>query len=178
MNLQGRQQWLAIVAIICVGFLVGDRLVLSPLLRNWKARSSRLADLRQRVQQGDLLLERENAIRSRWETMRTNLLSADPSEAERQILKAFERWSQESRIGISGIKPQWKETDENETRLECRVDAFGSLSAVTRFLYELEADQLAVKIDAVELTSRNDNGDDIALTLQVSALLAAKEDQP
>ena len=46
MNLNKRQQLLAIFAIVAVGFFVADKLVLSPLTSSWKARAQRLAKLK------------------------------------------------------------------------------------------------------------------------------------
>ena len=47
----------------------------------------------------------------------------------------------------------------------------GNLAAITRFLYDIEKDPLALKIDSVELSARDDGGDQLALGLQVSGLL-------
>lgn len=54
---------------------------------------------------------------------------------------------------------------------ECRADAAGNLSALTRFLYQAEADPLAIKVDVVELTARDTDGEQLTLGLQVSGLL-------
>ena len=170
MNITKRQQLLAIVAIAALAVLVGDRLVLSPLMATWKQRASRIADLKRSVNEGNLLLDRESSIRSRWASMRTNTLASEVSAAENQALSAFDRWSRESRIGISSIKPQWRRYAEDYATLECRVDAFGTLSALTRFLYEIEKSPLALKVDAVEITSRDDRGDQLTLGLQISGL--------
>ena len=126
MNLANRQQLLGIVAIAALAVLVGDRLILSPLTTAWKARSSRIADLQRSVNQGNLLLDREASIRSRWASMRTNTLAREVSEAENQALSAFDRWSQESRVGINSIKPQWRRYGEDYATLECRVDALAA----------------------------------------------------
>ena len=171
MNLKNRQQLLGIIAIAAVALLVGDRLVFTPLVRSWRARSERIAELKKSVTQGALLLDREKSIRERWANMRTNTLSGGVSVAENQVLKAFERWSQESRIGVSSIKPQWKRNADDYTTLECSVEAFGSLPALTRFLYDIEKDALALKVDAVQITARDDSGEQLTLGLQVSGLL-------
>ena len=55
--------------------------------------------------------------------------------------------------------------------LECRADASGSLSALTRFLYEIEKDPLALRIDSLEITARDNTGQQLSLNLQVSGLL-------
>jgi hypothetical protein len=171
MNISNRQQLLGIIAIVAVALLAGDRLVFSPLIRIWKARTERIADLKKSVAQGEQLLEREKPIRTRWEHMRTNTLSSEISIAENQVLKAFDRWSQDSRVGVNSIKPQRKQIEDDYMTVECRVDAFGNLSALTRFLYEVERDPLAMKVEAVELTARDDGGQQLTLGLQVSGLL-------
>src|SRR5205814_3434262 len=119
----------------------------------------------------NLLLERERSIRSRWENMRTNTLPGDTSAAESLVLKAFDHWSQESRISITSIKPQWKHNADEYMTLECRVDAFGNLPTLTRFLYDVEKDPLALRVDAVEITTRDNDGQQLSLALQVSGLL-------
>ena len=54
--------------------------------------------------------------------------------------------------------------------VECRADAFGSLQAITRFLYEIERDPLALKIESVEINARDRAGQQLSLGLQVSGL--------
>ena len=47
----------------------------------------------------------------------------------------------------------------------------GSVSAITRFLYHIEKDPLGVKVDAMELQSRDTEGTQLALIIQVSGLV-------
>jgi hypothetical protein len=171
MKIKNRQQILVLLAAAGVALLVADRLVITPLTRAWKERATRIADLKKSVSQGALLLQREQAIRHRWDRMKTNTLPDNVSAAENEVLKAFERWSQDSRISISAIKPQWKRPAEDYVTLECRADAFGSIEALTRFLYQVEKDPLALKVEAVEITSRDNEGRQLSLALQVSGLV-------
>ncbi len=173
MKFKNRQQLLGIVAIAVVAVWVADRIILRWVLNTWDARSAEVAKLKQTVQAGETLLLRERHIRDDWSRQQTNLLAAEPSAAESQMLKAFESWSQESRVGVSGVKPQWKRTADDRPLLECRVDAFGNLAAITRFLYSVEQDPMALKVEALDLTARDDNGEQLTLGLQVSGLLAS-----
>lgn len=172
MNLNQRQRLLAILAAVVVGLLLLDRFVATPLVRSWKARSERLAQLRARVHEGRLLLDREPVLRSRWQGMQTNLLAPEPSKAEAQLLSAVERWAAASQVTVTSVRPQWRSLVADLVTLECRVDAAGSLAALVRFLYELERDPLAVKVDALELTARDDLGNQLAMGLQVSGLVS------
>jgi len=179
MNLdpKNRQHLLLILAAIGVALLAGDRLVVSPLIKAWQDRTTRIAKLRRDLDQGHQLLLSERSVRERWDSMRTNTLPEDVSVAEGGVLKAFDRWSKDSRISITSVKPQWKRNAEDHVTLECRVDAFGSLSTVARFLYEVERDPLALRVDLVEITSRDSEGAQLTLGLQVSGLLLNPPDR-
>lgn len=171
MTIKNRQQFLLIATAVVVGLLIADKVVLTPLIAGWKERSTRIAELRKSIAQGEGLLQRGERIRERWDGMRTNTLPDNISAAENQVLRAFERWSDESRISISGIKPQWKRAGDDYMTLECRADAFGSIHALTRFLHSLEKDPLALRVESVEITARDESGQQLALAIQVSGLL-------
>ncbi len=171
MQIKNRQQALALVAIAGIALLAADRLVYQPLSASWKARSRRIAELKNSLSQGEKLLQRDRVIRERWESMRTNTLPDNVSTAEGEVFRAFDRWSQDSRISVSSMKPQWKSTEEGYMTLECHADASGNLPALARFLYEIEKDPLALKIDSLEITARDNNGQQLSLSLQVSGLM-------
>ncbi|MCU0783548.1 MAG: hypothetical protein MUF81_05770 [Verrucomicrobia bacterium] len=171
MNLNKRQQFLAILAIVAVGLFVVDKLVFTPLTKSWKARTERIAKLKEAVRGGTETLKRERALREQWDTMRTNVLSRAKPEAESQMLKAFERWSQAGGVSVSSIRPQWKEAEDDYKTLECRADVAGSLPAISRFLFQIERDPMGVKVDSMELAARDTEGSQMALVIQVSGLL-------
>jgi len=171
MNMTNRQQLLGLIAIAVVSLLVGDRLLFTPLAKAWKERAERIVELKKSVAQGAMLLDREKSIRARWDTMRANALPGEASLAEDHLLSAFDRWSQDSRIGVTSVRPQWKRSADDYATLECRVDASGSLPALTRFLYDLEKDPLGIKVEIVEITARDTRGEQLTLGLQVSGLM-------
>jgi hypothetical protein len=170
MPIKNRQQLLVILAAAGAVLLIGDRLALTPLAASWHARSRQIAELTKQVKQGSLLVSRDSVIRDRWDQMRNGTLPEDVSAAENEVLRAFERWSQESRISISSIKPQWKRAGDDYMTLECRADAFGSIEAVTRFLFEVEKDPLALRVESVEIAARDNDGRQLSVGLQVSGL--------
>lgn len=173
-DLQKRQHLLALFAIAVVALFAGDKLVVQPLTASWKARQARIAKLEKDVRAGSAILDRDRSTRDRWNTMRKGTLPKDPSAAEQQLLSAFDKWSREARISVSSVKPQWKRgATDDHSLLECRVDAAGSLSALSRFLYEMEQDPMALKIEAVELSTRDTTGSQLALGLLVSGLRLA-----
>jgi hypothetical protein len=174
MNPDRRQKLLAIAALGVVAVFALDKLVLTPLTNSWKARTEAIAELRKAIAAGRVTAGREQLTNRRWNDMRKNTLPVNASAAEQQLLAAFDQWSRDSRISVSAIRPQWKRgASDDHSLLECRVDAAGSLSALTRFLYEVERSPVALKIESIELAARDNTGQQLALGLLVSGLRLA-----
>jgi hypothetical protein len=170
-QIKNRQQLLFIVAGVVFGLLIGDKLIFTPLVNSWKARAGRITDLRKQVDEGAKLLNRAEALRQRWSQMQTNALPNNKSKAEQQVLSAFDQWSRDARISVNSITPQWKqERDEAYQTLECRVDAAGSVGTLAKFLFNVERDPMALKIESVEITARDKEGQNLSLGLQLSGL--------
>jgi hypothetical protein len=54
---------------------------------------------------------------------------------------------------------------------ECRIDAAGDLEHLSRFLYRVEREPMALKLESVELGARDKEGRQLSLGLQLSALV-------
>jgi len=171
MQTNNRQQVLIVVAVAAIALFAGDHLVLSPLSAAWSARAKRIGELRTTIGQGNMLIQREQSIRSRWEQMSRNTLPNNTSAAEQQVFKAIDSWAQNSGVTISAITPQWKHDSDDYMTYECRVDAAGDLDGLTRFLYSAERDPMALKLDLVELGARDKEGQQLSLGLQLSGLV-------
>ena len=170
MKMAQREKILLIAAGACLALLALDKLVLDPLSSAWTARSKEIARLRSELFDGRNLVRREAAIRGHWNQMRTNTLPDNPSVAQEQVLKAVVNWAQESGTSLNGMTPQWKTDTEGYKTLSCRVDASGSLWVLSRFLYDLEQGPMALKLESVELNSRDNTGQQLTLGLQLSGL--------
>jgi hypothetical protein len=177
MELKNRQQLLTLVAIAVVVLFAADKLVFSPLTGVWKGRNKRLTELRQQIEQGRSLVEREQAIRARWEQIRRASLPSNLSAAEQTFYQAIDRWAQESRVVVTALTPQWKRAADESVTLQCRIDANGSLGALSRFLYNIERDPMAIRLESVELGVRDKNGQQLALAAQVSGLVLNPQNQ-
>ncbi|MGA9776657.1 MAG: hypothetical protein ACLPRE_11765 [Limisphaerales bacterium] len=175
MKIKTRQQFLVVLTIAVAALFVGERLIYEPLANWWSVRSQNIAALRKQVRDGKLLIQREQAIRSRWAQMRTNTLPADTSLAEQQVLKAFDNWSQDSGAGITGITPQWNDDATNYVTVDLRVEAAGDLDSLARFLYDIEQGPMALELQSVDVSARDETGRQFTLGLQINGLALRAE---
>jgi hypothetical protein len=155
METKNREKLLLIATGACLVLLLLNWLVISPLTASWHRRSDHIAELRKSLADGAMLLRRKDSIRERWDRMSTNALSSTPTVAERQLFDAFDGWVRESRVTEGSFKPQLT----------------GTYATIIRFLYDLEKDPMGLQLQGVELTARDDTGQQISLGLELSGLL-------
>lgn len=173
MNLSpnNRQRLLMILAGTGIALLLLDSLVFTPLTKAWQSRSAEIAKLRKNVAEGRGLIERGPRMQQQWAEWQAQALPKDAAKSEQDLISAFDRWGRASNVELGSIKPQWKRgLTPRYSQLECRVDATGSLATITRFLYEVERSALPLRVDSVELTSRDEFGQKLTLGLLVSGL--------
>ena len=178
MPIKNRQQILTVLAMAGAALFLIDRVVAPPVAKLWRERSARIAELRTKVHDGRQLIKREEAIHSRWREMQRNTLPNDASRAQEQLVKGFDQWAQESQVNINSVMPQWKQDSDDYKTLELRVDASGNLATLSRFLYKIEGDPMALKVQSVELTARDNEGQQLTLALQVSGLVLTPKEGP
>ncbi len=172
MNVKNREKLLLIAAGSIILLLLADQVVFTPLIKLWKTRSDKIKELRIKYSDGQLLLQGEQKIRDSWMSMKTNALPANPAEAEGRMLRSVDRWTQASRINRTSFKQQWKQSakDEDYMTLECQYDGSGTIQTIARFLFELEKDPMALRIDEFKVNARDDNGQQLALNVRFSGL--------
>jgi hypothetical protein len=178
-KIENRQQLLLAIAVAAAGLYAADLMVIEPLIRTWKSRAHTVATLRTQVTNGRRLIQREAGLRSRWSQMRTNTLPDNNSLAEQRILKAFDSWSRESGADVTGIMPLWKNDADDYKTLACRVEAAGDIATLSRFVYNIEKDPTGLKFESLELSARDNIGQQLTLALQISGLaLVAQPPKP
>lgn len=163
-----RETILKIAVGVIVGLFLLDRMVLSPAIAGWKAQSIRLAALRQKVERGQQLLEREKTLRTRWSEMQSANLPENISDAENDVYKALSRWTLDSRVSFTSLTQQWRSHDEGYDTFECRATATGDQSALARLVYEIETDPLPARIEECEIAARDAQGKSLGLSLRFS----------
>ena len=176
MEIKNRQKTLVIIAASIVGLVVANSVIYSPIKGLWDARNHRIKTLQDAVQADKSLIRRKAQLQARWEHMKNNVLPGNPSLAGSAILKAKDRWEQRSGIKVESFSPQMQATDDPDTKdvittLSCRADASGSMRNLLGFLYEVESDPMGLKLEDVDITTKDNNGQQLALGLTMSGLV-------
>jgi hypothetical protein len=171
METKKREKILLIATALCVALWLLNLLVFSPLMDGWHSRSAEITRLKKQISEGAMLIRRENVVRSRWDSMRTNALASNPTAAERQLFTAFHRWVKSSDVTEGSFRPQLQVTDSNYSTVDCRADVSAGVAGIDAFLKAMSRDPLAVKVESFDLNSRDDNGQQLTLGMNLSGLV-------
>lgn len=168
MRSKRRETLLKIAVGAVVGLYLLDLIVISPATASWKAQSERISELREKVERGRKLIERERSLRGRWAEMHRTDLPDDVSAAETDVFKAIGRWARESRLNFTNLTPQWRSHEDGYDTFECRAAATGEQASLGRLLYEIEADPLPAHVQEVELSARDPQGKQLNMSVRFS----------
>lgn len=172
METKNREKMLLMVVGVCVGLWLVNYIVISPLSSSWSARQDKIKELRNTIANGHILMNSAKSITDEWNHMKTNTLSSDETVAQSQLFKAFQTWSQTNGVVLVGQRAQRKDSDDpaynNE---EWHADVTGSIDQIFNFLYSVESSPMGLKVDAVDLSARDERGAQLALGLTVSGLI-------
>jgi hypothetical protein len=175
--IKNRQQFLTIITLSAVGLLALDRIVRPPLQKIWSDRAQRIQKYKQQVKEGQTLLQRKNWFKGHWDDIQKSTLPNDPTAAEQELWLGLNRWMDFSGVTLKTVAPTLKQGNDPAFKtLECRIDASGSIDRLSQFLYAMETDKMALRVQSIEMTSQDANGTTIALGVQVSALVLATAD--
>jgi hypothetical protein len=170
-NLPDRQRWLVIGAAVVVALYLLDKVVITRLTNMWKEHSEDIVRLQKSVTDGRLAIARAARTEREWSDMQTNSLPRDSAQAEQDVFSAMYSWALANRIDVTSYRSQWlKGKNDKYSIYESRIDAAGTLPALSHFLLDVERSPLALRIDSVEITSRDDTGSKLTLGLVVSGL--------
>jgi len=170
MKIENRQQFLIVVTAVAFVLLIGNSLIYTPLANLWSARSAQITKLTRQVKDGKVMVQREAAIRGRWNNMRVNALTNNTSLAAQQAINALDNWSHASGAEVTSIMPQWKNDSTNYMTFNCHVQASGTMEALSQFIYQIEKGPMALKLDSMELSAHDETGQQLMLDLQISGL--------
>ncbi|MBG88545.1 MAG: hypothetical protein CMO80_16820 [Verrucomicrobiales bacterium] len=164
-----REATLKLSAGIVIALFFFDKAVVGPLTAKWKKTAEKIAYVEEDVTKGEQLLKREDALRSRWADMRENAMPAERSETENLVLERIGNWAGDARMDISQYNPNWRDEDDH-AKYVCRLEGSGDMEAVMRFLYDLDGDEQGIRVESLELISRDKSGRRLGVDVTLSGL--------
>jgi hypothetical protein len=172
-NLSKREKLIGIVAGVIIGALALDQVLITPMFTRLDAANTLIARHEEERLRGDSIMTSDLQARRRWKEMTGNGFKADASAAEGQLLDRVRDAAQNTGLNVQSFKPERSERIGGFYRITIRVTATGSTSRVARFMHALQTSTIPLKVMDVQISSRKDGTDDLAVQLGVATIFEA-----
>jgi hypothetical protein len=165
-----RELAIAAIALGAVVLFALDYFAVSPFLDYRADVRARLELVTQQHKQAQQLFADARAAEKLWQGFLARGLKTTASEAESQTLNAVRDWAQESGMGLSSVKPEHLAQDDKDQLQQIGFHAMGAgpMAALARMLWRLESAPIPLRVNSVQVASRKDATDDLAVQLSIA----------
>jgi len=170
MALSKREKTIGLVAGLVLGALALDSVVIRPFLDSMDQLEQDQETLKARLSDAKQTIAASEAARRRWGEFRAGSLQTDASSTENNLLNALRSWSQDSRLTLTSIRPDRTTGNHGLQEKNFQASVQGPMSAVSAFLYRVETSNLPVRIREMQITSRSEGTDDLAVQIRLSTI--------
>ena len=172
MVLSKRERYIAVLTGAVLVLLGLYQWVLQPLKDQSDELDMRTAQASADVMRLNKVVKQSKDARKELAAMTTGgKLSGDASSAETMIYRSVRDWAQDARMSPPSVQPtRSAEKEKDFYKLTFRVQGGGSMSQISRFLYQIKTTNVPVQINELQITSNKENTDDLKLTITVSTI--------
>ena len=174
MVLSRRERYILVAGAALLVLLVGDRLVLGPLLER---RSEVLAErdvLTAQLTRARALLARRREAAPLWRDMQPHLANT-PAEAESRVFHMVRDAAEAAGLSVSLQKPERLADKTRLPQIAFQAVGSGSMRAVSGFLWRLETAPGPLRILELQVGSRKEGTDDLTVSVRMSTLYLPDE---
>ena len=174
--LSKREQIMAIVAVLFVGFLVLNKFLIGPVADKLRQLDTQKSQLSLELEQAQNLFRKRRILEREWKNASMEGLRNEV-EAESKVGRALNEWSQISHLTLSSVKPERMASDKGLQEMTFVVVGTGTLESVAQFLWQIETAPLPLKVKDMQLGS-SESGQSMSVQLHLSALCLGVEQKP
>lgn len=170
MALTARERKILVLAVAAILILVLNQYILSPVMEKRSETRQTRKDLADQVEQSLSALNRKKVLQQRWAQMKENGLDKDVQKAEAMVYRYIEDSSDRSGLEVGSIQPDRLSTEGKLGEIDFVLSGTGSMSSVTRFLWNLETAQIPLKIKSYQLGAKDESGRDMTIQVELSTV--------
>jgi Tfp pilus assembly protein PilO len=171
-----RERMIGIGVGVAAAIFVIDSYALTPYTKARDENQKKIVELADKFEKANKLIKKQRSMEKSWREMLQSGLKSDPAEAEQQILQSVRQWAQDAGLAPTSLKPDRVVRSDKTQLVRLNVTGTGSMASVAKLLWSIEKAQIPLKVDELQLTTRKEGTDDLAVTLSVSTLWVAPGD--
>ncbi|AQQ09127.1 hypothetical protein L21SP3_00927 [Sedimentisphaera cyanobacteriorum] len=178
MDLSLREKRILIIALLSIAVLVCDKYIISPGIEKRTEIISAGEKNAEDLAQAQNLIKRKKLFQPQWKNMQENGLTENVQQLESRLLDFIDQTSSSAGLDISFVQPDVSSVKEGFGSVDMSISGKGSIRSVTQFMYAAACSDLPVRMESFQLGAANENGTEISIQIDLSALFIepSKED--
>ena len=174
MVLSKRERYIVILTLTVVGILALDWLFVSPLLARRTELGESIAVAEQDVTQQRRDMTNATRARRKWRDVSGGTVKRETPEVETQVYGAVQEWAKDSRMNLSSFRYERTEKEKGFNKVTFIATGTGGMEQIGRFLFRIQTANIPVRITALNITTKKEGTDDLALQVKIASVF----DQP
>lgn len=170
MKLSKRERYIGIATGSVLGLLVLDSLIITPWMETRADLARRLEAAREEMTRAEQTFTNLRRANRRWAELAGETLPSDASTAEGQLLNALGDWAEDSGLSVSAVRPDRTGGSNGFGRVTLRASGTGRMRQVTEFLWNVEAADVPVRMEELQVATRKPGEDDLSLQFTLATI--------
>lgn len=165
-----RERFLALVVGALVVLAVLDFLVIGPAWAFLENQASETQEAREDLRQARLLVDNAETLEQRWNAFAAAGLSREEGALRIQVQQSLSVWAQESGFNLTTLVSGRTLQGQPFHEMQFTASGSGTLEATVGFLNEVAASPFPLRLLDLDLASRSETADAIALRATFSTI--------
>ena len=163
-----REKILAWVIAGLIGVFVIDQVVVSRVIETFDAIEQERAAVEQKLIEARVLVNNQRAINQKCDAYAASALPGNDPDAALQLIT---QWALDAGMSVQVYTSGRQIEGERFDRKVFTFSATGKMQSVEGFLWSLRTAEIPLRIETCTLNSRDENKDELALTLMLTTIL-------
>lgn len=177
MTISKREKYFTIGLLGACAVFVVDRVALDPYLDRRDALTLQRQNMHSSLDEAHKTLLDERRLRKKLAGVE-GFFKLDPSDAEGRLLGMLQESEQGSGVNGASFQRVGIVEEHGFTRLTYQATALGKMPAIAMFLYRIETASIPVRVDDVQISPKDEKGEDRQVHFSVSTLCRGRETRP
>ena len=170
MAMSKRESYIFLAAGIVLGVVMGDRLVVGPLLAARDEAQARRHSLAGKLNQANATLREGRQARPRWQEMTAAGIKNEDDEAVSQVLHAVRDWADGAGVSLSLLQRERQTEKTPLPTIAFQAAGTGSMESVTKLLWRMQNATIPVRVTELQVWARNEGTDDLSVQMRLSTV--------
>jgi len=170
-QLSRRERLLFFITASLIVVWGSDRFLISPLSNRWRRLNTQILALKTKLSRYVMILSQEKIIEDRYRVYADSFKAKGSKEEVRAaVLQEIETLAKTSGVILTNIIPSTPEEKAFYYRFEIRIELESDISALTRFLYEIQKSQYLLGVTRFNIATKSGTTDILRCSLQLSKI--------